>query len=1025
MNLRPDRHLARHNQQQQHHCDDDRAIRLKTGGLGLSNRLGMRFGIRLGLRLWLHRRSRVWICGVMSLLVCLAIGLNRGSSAAAPLPTLSLSQNHPDVTGVAAQSKPSLTSLKIVNTAIETTSRDHPLEEPSVTGLRLRGQNRRALAMVLRSLGVPEALTRTLQRDDFPVLTLMALGLDQTGDLDQFDRETFSDRLVTASEAGVSVSNDQRQQLQDLADIFQAIGERDLVEPLLLYTLNASDRDLDRAALYERLGRFHTAQAQWHEKYQADFTVDEYQAALAAYKEAAELVQADREATLRLQLASLRTDLAARRYQGQQLPDEQNESNESEYAEFAATLDTLAQRFHAVYRDVINADETPNTIATQLDLASQLACLQSLATPTSQTFAVSPTVRYCAAPDWTQPLPMIAQILDDRRDLLDRATRASADLSERQPPASLEAGLAVTIAQRLQVQALLLSGDVITAPDLTPAIAAQMIPQAKQGLDIVESLGAKDLSVQLLWQAGRLAIAAEQPIIAREYYAQAIADLAQLRIDLGSLETDWRYDFRDAIAPLYQDYLALLLPPPDATLAANYNPDSGLAVPTDRDDLIKAITALQGLQLAELDDFFGEACAIPQEFEIAELDKPKFRGKYRHTALLATVVLPDRTETIIGFPDDQNPGQNPEPNPEPNPSPEDEQSETVQRRWLRYSNPSGQSKVESELPQLLAALKSPSGYRLRKRTQEVYSRYFQAAIATMEQATNSGSIDTILFLPDSGFRSIPLGALHAEGGDYLLEHYDIAVIPSFDLISTDPEPQSRPRLRTLAAGRSKFEGDAAITRSITSFGRIQGSPSSGKLTMTDLDFVESEIRGIVDLLPQSSYLLDEDFLSETLAETIASRRYDVAHIATHGSFGALAAETFIVADELIPFDRLGQILRSNDPTRATDLDLVIFSACQTAEGSDRAVLGMAGMGLRAGVRSTIGSLWNVSDQSTSLIMQAFYRYRRDGLSKAAALAAAQRDAIAGQLDVNTEDATTQSSFKSPYYWSPFVLVGEW
>jgi CHAT domain-containing protein len=1017
MNLRPDRHPARRNQQHHPHRDDDQSIRLKIGGLGL----GKLFGIRLGLGLWLHRRSRVWICGVMSLLVCLAIGLNRGSSAAAPLPTLSLSQNHPDVIGVAAQSKPSFTSLKIVNTAIETTSRDHPLEEPSVTQLRLRGQNRRALAMVLRSLGVPEALTRTLQRDDFPVLTLMALGLDQTGDLDQFDRETFSDRLVTASEAGVSVSNDQRQQLQDLADIFQAIGERDLVEPLLLYTLNASDRDLDRAALYERLGRFHTAQAQWHEKYQADFTVDEYQAALAAYKEAAELVQADREATLRLQLASLRTDLAARRYQGQQLPDEQNESNESDYAEFAATLNLLAQRFHAVYRDVINADETPNTITTQLDLASQLACLQSLATPTSQTFAVSPTVRYCAAPDWTQPLPMIAQILDDRRDLLDRATRASADLSERQPPASLEAsleaGLAATIAQRLQVQALLLSGDVITAPDLMPAIAAQMIPQVKQGLDLVESLGAKDLSVQLLWQAGRLAIAAEQPIMAREYYAQAIADLAQLRIDLGSLETDWRYDFRDAIAPLYQDYLALLLPPPDATLAANYNPDSSLAVPTNRDDLIKAIATLQGLQLAELDDFFGEACAIPQEFEIAELDKPKFRGKYRYTALLATVVLPDRTETIIGFPDDQN--------PELNSSPGGDQSETVQRQWLRYSNPSGQSKVESELPQLLEALKSPSGYRLRKRTQEVYSRYFQAAIAAMEQASNSGSIDTILFLPDSGFRSIPLGALHAEEGDYLLEHYDIAVIPSFDLISTDPEPRSRPRLRTLAAGRSKFEGDAAITRSITSFGRIQGSPNSGKLTMTNLDFVESEIRGIVDLLPQSLYLLDEDFLSETFAETIASRRYDVAHIATHGSFGALAAETFIVADELIPFDRLGQILRSNDPTRATDLDLVIFSACQTAEGSDRAVLGMAGMGLRAGVRSTIGSLWNVSDQSTSLIMQAFYRYRRDGLSKAAALAAAQRDAIAGQLDVNTEDATTQSSFKSPYYWSPFVLVGEW
>jgi CHAT domain-containing protein len=192
--------------------------------------------------------------------------------------------------------------------------------------------------------------------------------------------------------------------------------------------------------------------------------------------------------------------------------------------------------------------------------------------------------------------------------------------------------------------------------------------------------------------------------------------------------------------------------------------------------------------------------------------------------------------------------------------------------------------------------------------------------------------------------------------------------------------------------------------------------------MSDLDHVESEILGIVNLLPDASYLLDETFLSDTFASTIASRRYDVAHIATHGSFGALAAQTYIVAqDGPIGFDRLGQLLRSNDPTRATDLDLVIFSACQTAEGSDRAVLGMAGMGLRAGVRSTIGSLWNVDDLSTSLIMQRFYRYRRDGLSKAAALSAAQRDAINKQLDPSNPN----QNFSSPYYWSPFVLVGAW
>lgn len=1058
MNRRPDRHFTRHHGTHRHH---DRGVRFKAGDLAGRQRWG------------LARRSRVWLWGLVALLVCLAIGLPRGGAIAGLFPSLSASR-HPDAIGVVTPFDPSLkttasaiNAINAINTIKTTIGDRSPTNstdsteqtKTSVTGLRLQGQNRQAVAIVLRSLGVPDELTRTLQRDDFPVLTLMALGLNQPDDSDQLDREVFRTRLISASEAGVRLSSDRRQTLQELADIFQAIGERELVEPLLIYLLAASEGDDDRAAIYERLGRFHVAQAQWHENYvQADLTTQQYQAALADYETASQLVQGDRAATMRLRLAHLRAQLAERRYNRQHLEDELNENSESAYSEFEATLTTLAQGFHRLYRDVIEADTTPdltpglmpnttpNLIAMQLDLASQLACLQTLATPDSKTFAVSPIVRHCAAPAWAQPLAIVEQIRDDRRGLIDRALRASVDLDDRQYPESL----AARIAQRLRLQAVLLNGDAIAESTLTPAIAAEMILPMNQELDRAEHLGAQDLTVQLLWQAGRLAIAAQQPMVAREYYAQAIAALEQLRIDLGSLETDWRYDFRDAIAPLYQDYLALLLPPPDDTASTDR------AIPTDRDDLTQAITTLQSLQLAELDDFFGEACAIPQTFQVGQLDDPQWQGKYRHTALLATVVLPDRTETIIAFPEVSPTNQAADPTTDP--------EGTITRQWLRFSNASRQWGVEFDLTQWLKALQDEqiSQKMLDRRTQEIYDGYFGAAIAAMEQSTSAQAIDKILFLPDSGFRNVPLGALRPDGGSYLLERYDIAVIPSFDLIATDPEPRSR--LRTLAVGRSKFEDGSAIgNRAIASLGNAQSPQNLGGLILSNLGNVVSEILGIVDLLPQSSYLLDEDFLSDRLAETIASRRYDVAHIATHGSFGALAAQTFIVAqDGPIPFDRLGQLLRSNDPTRATDLDLVIFSACQTAEGSDRAVLGMAGMGLRAGVRSTIGSLWNVDDLSTSLIMQIFYQYRRDGLGKAAALAAAQRDAISGKLDaiarrirdyeregyetreahqratsesrggtvsatLDTTDteATSQRSFTSPYFWSPFVLVGDW
>ncbi|EAM53031.1 CHAT domain-containing protein [Crocosphaera watsonii WH 8501] len=56
------------------------------------------------------------------------------------------------------------------------------------------------------------------------------------------------------------------------------------------------------------------------------------------------------------------------------------------------------------------------------------------------------------------------------------------------------------------------------------------------------------------------------------------------------------------------------------------------------------------------------------------------------------------------------------------------------------------------------------------------------------------------------------------------------------------------------------------------------------------------------------------------------------------------------------------------------------------------------------------SLWNVDDESTSLLMQQFYGYLRAGKSKAEALKLAQQD--------------TRRKYPHPYYWAGFVLTGD-
>ncbi|NJK27840.1 MAG: CHAT domain-containing protein [Coleofasciculaceae cyanobacterium SM2_3_26] len=103
-----------------------------------------------------------------------------------------------------------------------------------------------------------------------------------------------------------------------------------------------------------------------------------------------------------------------------------------------------------------------------------------------------------------------------------------------------------------------------------------------------------------------------------------------------------------------------------------------------------------------------------------------------------------------------------------------------------------------------------------------------------------------------------------------------------------------------------------------------------------------------------------------------------------------------------------------DPNREAPIELLVLSACQTAVGDDRAALGLAGVAVRAGARSTLASLWSVNDEATSLLMTRFYQELADpSVTKAEALRRAQVSLL---QNPETED---------PFLWAAFVLVGNW
>ena len=98
--------------------------------------------------------------------------------------------------------------------------------------------------------------------------------------------------------------------------------------------------------------------------------------------------------------------------------------------------------------------------------------------------------------------------------------------------------------------------------------------------------------------------------------------------------------------------------------------------------------------------------------------------------------------------------------------------------------------------------------------------------------------------------------------------------------------------------------------------------------------------------------------------------------------------------------------------------LVMLSACETGLGKEKrgeGVMGLTRGFIYAGAPSVGVSLWSVDDKSTAVLMSDFYKVllAKDAARATGALRAARLNMIAAR------------TYSSPYYWAPFVMVGDW
>jgi CHAT domain-containing protein len=262
-------------------------------------------------------------------------------------------------------------------------------------------------------------------------------------------------------------------------------------------------------------------------------------------------------------------------------------------------------------------------------------------------------------------------------------------------------------------------------------------------------------------------------------------------------------------------------------------------------------------------------------------------------------------------------------------------------------------------------------------------------------------VDRIVIAPDRAAHLIPWSVAAREAGVLASDGspVSVATLPALALL-----PRLRSRARAVAAARGRTQEQASRrTHRRSSVGPpvVVGNPTG------DLGSAEFEAREVGKALGVKPLLGEEAELQEVIPRLSDA---PIIHIAAHAEFvpsspldsGIMLADGVLTARDAMVVDIAP--------------DLLVLSACQT--GTAHGVTGeelanMAHAFLAAGSRSMLVSLWDVDDETTAQLMTSFYRMRREGLDKAAALKSAM------------DSVCSDHEYSDPYYWAGFVLLGDW
>ena len=469
--------------------------------------------------------------------------------------------------------------------------------------------------------------------------------------------------------------------------------------------------------------------------------------------------------------------------------------------------------------------------------------------------------------------------------------------------------------------------------------------------------------------------------LAIQAYRRAVNHIESIRRDIPIVYQDGKSSFRETLAPVYIGLVDLLLQQYDNSAIQNET------------DLNEVQTIWERFKTAELNDYFRKTCDIKQS------TLNEWQENNSDIAIFYTILLPDRLELLL----------------------------SINQKISRYRVDITADEISVSVNNLYASvIKTIKGLQygdnikpnqLHPNHLQTNNQLYQWLIKPIAKQLKDNNISTLIYIPDGVLRKLPLGIL-SDGQHYLIEHYAVVTNPGMSML-IEEEQSIKNDTDILLAGMSVPGAvvDEFLAMTLQP-GAIPLSKTQREKRLAELKeqlslpMVDTELEKLSSTL-SSPVMKNEQFTRANFEQAILEGQ-NIIHIASHGIFSGNPEQSYVMTyDRILTINDLISLFQTEAFTDKP-VDLVSFSACETAEGDDRSPLGLSGVVVQAGVRSAIGTLWEVFDEAAQKIFVNFYQnYYTQGMTKAQALQKAQLALLKSQ------------GFNHPVYWGGFILTGDW